>query len=362
MGNHGSVASEPDPTVKSGPRLAAEMDRRLARAAVIANSLGGIDIFLFLSFVLPLSVDPDEADRLLLISAVVGAVLLAVTLPLGTYWARRRSGAIKRWLESERPAEPDERDLVLRQPLDFVLVSGTFWGIGALLFGAINATATLTLGLTVAVTVALGGLTTVALGYLLAERIMRPVTARALASGLPPRPLVPGVTTRLTMAWLLATGVPVLGIVALALADLLGADLEGRTAAGAVLFLAAVALCAGLLAIVVAARSVSDPIAALREALGRVERGDYAARATVDDGSEVGLLEAGFNRMAAGLEERERTRDLFGRHVGEDVARAALAGEVVLGGEEREIAALFVDVVGSTHSPRSVRQRRSSRC
>jgi adenylate cyclase len=53
--------------------------------------------------------------------------------------------------------------------------------------------------------------------------------------------------------------------------------------------------------------------------------------------------------MAAGLEERERIRDLFGRHVGRDVASAALdETEAKLGGEEREVAALFVDIVGST--------------
>jgi adenylate cyclase len=70
----------------------------------------------------------------------------------------------------------------------------------------------------------------------------------------------------------------------------------------------------------------------------------------VDDGSEVGLLEAGFNRMTAGLRERERLHDLFGRHVGRDVARAALEnkGEIELGGEVREVAAMFVDLVGST--------------
>jgi adenylate cyclase len=68
----------------------------------------------------------------------------------------------------------------------------------------------------------------------------------------------------------------------------------------------------------------------------------------VDDASEVGQLEAGFNSMAAGLAERERLRDLFGRHVGRDVARAALEGELRLGGELREVAVLFVDVVGST--------------
>jgi adenylate cyclase len=52
--------------------------------------------------------------------------------------------------------------------------------------------------------------------------------------------------------------------------------------------------------------------------------------------------------MGAGLREREELRDLFGRYVGEDVARRALDAGVELGGEVREAAVLFVDVIGST--------------
>ncbi|MDN5860294.1 MAG: adenylate/guanylate cyclase domain-containing protein, partial [Pseudonocardia sp.] len=45
----------------------------------------------------------------------------------------------------------------------------------------------------------------------------------------------------------------------------------------------------------------------------------------------------------------ERIRDLFGRHGGHAAAAAAAAaGEVRMGGERREVAVLFVDVVGST--------------
>ena len=50
----------------------------------------------------------------------------------------------------------------------------------------------------------------------------------------------------------------------------------------------------------------------------------------------------------AGLRERERLEDLFGRHVGEQVAREALEQGVELGGETRDVAILFVDVIGST--------------
>ena len=59
----------------------------------------------------------------------------------------------------------------------------------------------------------------------------------------------------------------------------------------------------------------------MRSAMRRVEAGDTDVSVPVDDGSEVGLLQAGFNRMVAGLRERDRVRDLFGRHVGEVVAR-----------------------------------------
>jgi adenylate cyclase len=71
-------------------------------------------------------------------------------------------------------------------------------------------------------------------------------------------------------------------------------------------------------------------------------------RVEVDDGSELGQLQARFNRMASGLEERERLRELFGRHVGRDVAEAAMLQDISLGGEERAVSVLFVDLIGST--------------
>ena len=68
----------------------------------------------------------------------------------------------------------------------------------------------------------------------------------------------------------------------------------------------------------------------------------------VFDGTELGELQSGFNSMVAGLREREQVRDLFGRHVGREVAAAAEQQRPTLGGEERHVAVVFVDVVGST--------------
>jgi adenylate cyclase len=68
----------------------------------------------------------------------------------------------------------------------------------------------------------------------------------------------------------------------------------------------------------------------------------------VDDATEVGAMQAGFNQMVAGLRERRHLADLFGRHVGEPVVERALQRGAVLGGETVEVAVLFVDIRGST--------------
>src|SRR6478736_543869 len=110
-----------------------------------------------------------------------------------------------------------------------------------------------------------------------------------------------------------------------------------------------VALVVGLAGTVLVAMSIADPLRQLRWALGEVQRGNYNAHMQIYDASELGLLQAGFNDMVRDLAERQRLRDLFGRYVGEDVARRALERGTELGGQERDVAVLFVDLVGSTH-------------
>jgi adenylate cyclase len=94
--------------------------------------------------------------------------------------------------------------------------------------------------------------------------------------------------------------------------------------------------------------SVATSMRALREGARRIGAGELDATVPVASTDETGELAQSFNEMAAGLRERERIQDLFGRHVGEDVARAALEREIALGGESRQVAVLFTDVIGST--------------
>jgi adenylate cyclase len=332
----------------TGAELVKVLDRRLTVIGVVANGVGAsvVAIALVLS---PMELSDADYDALVTRGLIGFALYMAFSLPAGRWLSRRRQfEPLERWLLSERPAGEAERRMLLRYPLEYAMGAALFWVGAAVVFGIIGATVGAVPAVGFAITILLGALTACALQYLLVERTMRPVTARALAGGPPPERVSPGVATRLTTAWLLATGVPLFGLIAFAAAELAGAAIDIDGLVITTVLLGAIAVAVGLGAMVVAARSISDPLSAMREAVARVEQGDLAARVDVDDGSEVGLLEAGFNRMAEGLEERERMRDLFGRHVGREVAEAALESEIELGGEEREVAALFVDLVGST--------------
>ena len=322
--------------------------RRLTWSAAMANALGAITVFLLLGLLLPFS--PTGEDRQLLLNGIVAAIYLPAALLAGTAWARRRGMPVDRWIEEGRPPTAAERRLVLNEPMQTVFISGFFWVLAAVLFTALNLPSSGWSAFVVGGALLLGGETTGAVGYLLSERIIRPITILALAGSPPPERCGPGVAGRLAMAWSLGTGIPLLGILTIATAGVIHPDEDPALLAAAIAFLAGVGVLVGSFAIAVASRSVADPIAAVRRAMAQVEEGLYDTRVPVDDGSEVGLLEAGFNSMAAGLGERERLRDLFGRHVGRDVAEAALArdGEVELGGELREVAVVFVDVIDST--------------
>jgi adenylate cyclase len=332
----------------SGAELYELYAKRLTRALTGANVVGAIVVAIFLMFVLPVPTEVEDNFELLLLNLTVGGAFMLAAVPSGITLGRRAGVPLERWVVADRMPDAAARELALRAPLRQMQVSAAIWGASVVVFGTLNAFFSLRLGLMVLFGIALGGVATVALVYLLTERIQAEITARALAAGVPERPAAPGVATRVLLAWALGTGIPLVGVVLIGASVLLGADVGADQLAANSLFLGLTGLLVGLAAMRIAARSVADPVESVRAAVRRVEAGDLEAEVPIHDGSEVGLLQAGFNRMVAGLRERERLRDLFGRHVGEDVARRALERGVELGGEVRECAALFVDVVGST--------------
>jgi adenylate cyclase len=321
---------------------------RVRRSSIAANVIGAIVVFAFLTFFIPVPKDVQhQTTALILNGALLGASLL-IGIPIGTVILERLWRERTAWVASGRDPTPREQELTLRFPIVQHQVIAALWLIDAVFFAGVNAFFSLQLAAHVGLTVAMGGLTTVALGYLMSERLMRPLTAVALASGVPARPQLPGVAARALLAFTLGAGVVLLGLVFVGAGTLLNGEFTVSQLARIVVVLAVAGLVIGLTAMIELAKSLAGPITALRAAVGRVEQGDLSRDVEVDDGSEVGLLQAGFNRMLAGLREREEIRDLFGRQVGEDVMRHALEHGVELGGEARSAAVLFVDLEGST--------------
>jgi len=87
------------------------------------------------------------------------------------------------------------------------------------------------------------------------------------------------------------------------------------------------------------------PIRDLAEATLRVGAGDYSERLSVVQDDDLGALAASFNRMQAGLAERQRLQAAFGTYVDPTLAARLLdQGDDVFTGERRKVTVIFVDI------------------
>jgi adenylate cyclase len=320
-----------------------------------ADIIGALFVLGFLRFGLP----PEDRIQLQDLPAFNLAVFLGylfVSFTVASYLSLRLLIPVMRWqrrdtlLGDRDPASTEmARTRALKMPFYRSVISVTNWCLGSIVFIVASWPVASKSAPVVAVATGLGATATAIIGYLQSERVLRPVAVAALRGGVPENFRAPGVILRQVLTWVLSTGVPVLAIVLALVASkfqILTAPAERLTTP--ILILALAALAIGLAGTLLVAMSIADPLRQLRWALGEVQRGNYNAHMQIYDASELGLLQAGFNDMVRDLAERQRLRDLFGRYVGEDVARRALERGTELGGQERDVAVLFVDLVGST--------------
>ena len=340
------------PEELTGPaavRLVTRIRRQLFWALAASNLIGVALVVSCIAWVLPGGPIADM-PTVIAVNAILGGIYLVIIVPVGILWGEAWLRSGRRWLQEGRPPTEREVTAVLRAPMRLFLVHATLWLVAAVLFAVLNAVVEIELVARVAFTVALGGLTTSAFTYLLAERITRPLATAALSIRSVSRPRLPGVTTRTVIGWTLGTGVPLVGLMIVAVFSLIDPTESTKTSlAITMLVLGGTALVVGFWVAMLGARAVADPIISLRRGIRRVTDGDLDTRIEVYDGSVLGLLQAGFNDMSQGLQERERLRDLYSRQVGVDVAAESLERGSELGGKVCDVAVLFVDVVGSTH-------------
>lgn len=326
--------------------------------SIVTNLIGAAVVFVLAVFVLP---GPPLVDQLQLAEAIVIPLYFLLAVAIGCIWSTRLTRQVTRWVDEERPATRKEQLATLQLPLRLTLIEVLLWSVAGVIFTAMTLALQPENALRVAATVFDGMIITCTISYLLTEFALRPVAARALADSSPPRRvLAAGLKARIVIFWAVGSGVPVAGLMLAAIVALFEKDVSTTRLSVVILALGIVAIGNGWLLTVLSARSVVAPVRSVRNALTLIGEGQLNIRIPVFDGTELGSLQSGFNQMAEGLRERERIRDVFGRYVGPDVVQEALASDR-LGGEERFVAVLFVDLIGSTelaaeHPPAEVVQ------
>ncbi len=331
-------------------------DRELRRFTTAAlsvvllgtNLLGALVVLALLTLRLvplpPVNTTPVRLDN-----ALIAAAYLALALPLGWLLGSRIVWAGGNWLLEGRPPTPNDTRVLLYAPQRLFAMQLVLWLGGALLFSLFNLHFSATLAVRVAIVVSLTGFSTAACAYLSAERVLRSLTARALALGMPEHLAVPGVVIRTLLAWGLGTIVPIGGLTGLGVLALTGnATIHLHDLAVSTIALTSTGIIVGLIAVVLAVRTTAEPISSVRRALAEAQRGDFGVRVPVYDASEIGQLQRGFNDMVAGLAERERIRAAFGTYVDPDVAERIISAGTNLAGEQVDVTCMFLDVRGFT--------------
>ncbi|RLK53727.1 adenylate/guanylate cyclase domain-containing protein [Actinokineospora cianjurensis] len=328
------------PADQRGMVLRVRVQGLLTVTLVVANLIGAVVAVVLSTWVIP---GPGPVAATWLMVGVGVPCYVVVALAFGVVWGTGRALRAVRWAIDDRPPTERDRRATVRVPLVLTLMQAFLWGLATVLFTGIVLVIQPALVFTVAFTAGFAGIVVCANAYLLSEFALRPVAARAIGD----EPLGgTGVRVRMLLFWCLGTGVPVAGLLLVAVFALVRDTVPTTRLAVTVIVLTGVVLVFGFLVTEFTARAIVGPVRSVRDGMGLVREGHLDTRVAVYDGTELGLLQAGFNRMADGLAERERIRDLFGRHVGREVAEAALAAEV----DQRVVAVtvVFVDLVGST--------------
>ncbi|WP_319428571.1 adenylate/guanylate cyclase domain-containing protein [Mycobacterium sp. RTGN5] len=324
---------------------------RYATALVLAQILAAVELT---ALVLPLRHDlVDSVDTLFQTDTLIAAGALSVFGILGVIvYAVLVVDHKLRWFTAGEPPDDEDRLFVEHLLRNQAAMLAAIWGISAIVLLVINLDGGAPAAWLIGMTMLLGLTTSTGAALLFIQRPMRPIIAAA--TRLTGRDTAPGVLSRLLLMWLMSSALPIVGLAVVVIMRSNGWIIQKSASLEIpVITLAVISIFVGLRGMAIVALSISDPVHDVVAAMAEVERGQMTTRVGVYERSEIGRLQSGFNRMVAGLAERDRLKDLFGRHVGTDVALRAVRDADTLTGEVREAAVLFVDLVGSTQLAQS---------
>ncbi|OBI84231.1 adenylate/guanylate cyclase domain-containing protein [Mycobacterium sp. 1245805.9] len=259
-----------------------------------------------------------------------------------------------RWYVAGDAPSQEQRAAAMKMPGRQSVILLLAWGAAGAFFVLRNLAGGPQILLPIALGTLVGGLAAAGTGMLLGQRTLRPIMGAATL-GSEPRLAVPGVFARLVLLWFMCSALPVGVIATLVVLRSYGWLIEKSAALDVpILVVALAALLLGLPTMILTSRSISDPLSEVVDAMAEVEHGHIGTQVGAYERSQIGRLQTGFNRMVAGLAERDRVRDLFGRHVGSEVAQRAIQEGASLSGDVVEAGVLFIDLVGSTQLAESL--------
>lgn len=143
------------------------------------------------------------------------------------------------------------------------------------------------------------------------------------------------------LLWAISAGAcPILSLLLLILAPRPGTGSN----AGFALAVGGLGIAFGLFGAWMLARLIAEPVDQLRRASRAVAGGDFDVHLDLLRADEFGPLIDEFNHMVRELKEKQRLRDMFGRHVGRQAAEQILMRNPTLGGIEQNVTVLFADI------------------
>src|ERR1700712_5513894 len=114
-----------------------DLERRLALPYAVlmigANVIGAIIVFALIRWVLPLpAVDAPQPSRRFNVAWLAGYLVFAV--PAGVLWVLWLLRPVMAWLRDDRPPTDAEQRVVLLTPARELIVHGTLWALGTVVF------------------------------------------------------------------------------------------------------------------------------------------------------------------------------------------------------------------------------------
>jgi adenylate cyclase len=332
---------------------------QLTRLMILGNLTGAVLTFMYFHFVDPLDRSgPAHEGANVWVFFVVSFGLIAVLgRTLSVRWSRpvvKIEGPIP-----PGPAGDEPRRRALLLPGYFALLTFAGWIVATLVWGLIwpliageftlQGTLRRVFGMAFVAAPVVAAIVFFGIERMWRDELPRLFPQGDLSAVQGPRLRV---RARLVAIFLLMSLVPIvmLSVAALSRANaMLGTDARTAEAIIRNLFLVVAVLAAGGLVISVrlagfVAGSVARPLRDVQEAMAEVGRGALDTRCAVISNDEIGEVAEGFNRMVAGLREREQIRETFGKYVSPEVRDEILAGRASLSGGLREVTILFADL------------------